>query len=174
MVTDPAADHQAIVESSYVNIPVISFCNTDSPTKYVDIAIPCNIKSIHSVGLMWWLLAREVKRMRGDISRITDWEIMPDLYFFREETKEEEEEAAIPEVTPAADTYNAVPAAPTDGFGALTDAPVSLEPQSMLAPNSTFPAKEEWVSTDTGANAEWGAEGGADWGADASAVDWAA
>merc|ERR1712023_317345 len=75
------------MESSYVNIPVISFCNTDSPTKYVDIAIPCNIKSIHSVGLMWWLLAREVRRMRGDTPRTIEWDVMPDLYFFREETK---------------------------------------------------------------------------------------
>lgn len=162
VVTDPRADHQAIVESSYVNIPVISFCNTDSPTKYVDIAIPCNINTINSVGLMWWLLAREVKRMRGDISRITEWEIMPDLYFYREETKEEEEEAAVPDVTPAADTYNAAPAV-TDGFTAIE--PVATEPQSMLAPNSTFPAKEEWVATETTAGAEWGADAGADWGA---------
>lgn len=173
VVTDPRADHQAIVESSYVNIPVISFCNTDSPTKYVDIAIPCNINTINSVGLMWWLLAREVKRMRGDISRITEWEIMPDLYFYREETKEEEEEATVPDVQPAADTYNAAPAVP-DGFAAIEPA-TTAEPVSMLAPNSTFPAKEEWVATETTtAGADWGADGNADWGASDTVVDWAA
>jgi len=176
VVTDPAADHQAIIESSYVNIPVISFCNTDSPTKYVDIAIPCNIKSIHSVGLMWWLLAREVRRMRGDTSRITDWDVMPDLYFFREETKEEEEEQAVPDVAPAADTYNAAPVVATDAFAIAATEPVALDPtqpQTMIAPPSTFATKEEWVSTEPAATAEWGAEGAtADWGADTGATDW--
>ena len=60
---------QAITEASYVNIPVIAFCDTDSPMKYVDIAIPCNTKAANSVGLMWWLLAREVNRLRGVVGR---------------------------------------------------------------------------------------------------------
>merc|ERR1712179_454010 len=72
IVTDPRADHQPITESAYVNIPLIALCNTDSPTRYVDIAIPCNNKSKHSVGLMWWFLAREVLRLRGTIPQTQD------------------------------------------------------------------------------------------------------
>merc|ERR1711939_963852 len=31
ILTDPRTDHQPIRESSYVNIPIIAFCDTDSP-----------------------------------------------------------------------------------------------------------------------------------------------
>lgn len=98
IVSDPRVDHQAIHEASYVNIPVISFTNTDSPMKNVDIAIPCNNKGIQSIGLMWWLLAREVLRLRGKIIvnktdfMLEEKVIMPDLYFYRDPEEQKKEE----------------------------------------------------------------------------------
>lgn len=82
IVTDPRTDAQAIKEASYVNIPVIALCDTDSPTEFVDVAIPTNNKGRHAIGCVWWMLAREVLRLRGTIyNRETPWETMVDLYF---------------------------------------------------------------------------------------------
>lgn len=99
VVSDPRIDHQALTEASYVNVPVIAFCNTDSPLKFIDIAIPCNLKNKYSIGLVWWLLAREVMLLRGKISRQTGFVVdgkvvMPDLYFHRDPQEAEKEEPA--------------------------------------------------------------------------------
>ncbi|XP_053462972.1 40S ribosomal protein SA-like [Nycticebus coucang] len=100
VVTDPRADHQPLTEASYINLPTIALGNTNSPLHYVDITIPCNNKGAHSVGLMWWMLAQEVLRMRGTISREHPWEVMPNLYFYRDpEEIEKEEQAAEKAVT---------------------------------------------------------------------------
>ena len=97
VVTDPRFDHQAIREASYVNIPVIAFCDTDAPLKFVDVAIPTNNKARHAVGLVWWLLAREVLRLRGTIPRTSDgWNVMVDMFFYRdpEEVERQQQEEA--------------------------------------------------------------------------------
>lgn len=60
------------------------------------------IKNKHSVGLMWWFLAREVLLLRGKINRQTgfvvdDKVVMPDLYFYRDPQEQEKEEPTEPE-----------------------------------------------------------------------------
>jgi len=95
VVTDPRIDSQAIKEASYVNIPVISFCDSESPLRFIDVAIPANNKAKHSIGLLYWMLAREVLRLRGTIERGA-WDVPVDLFFYRdpEELKKEEEAQA--------------------------------------------------------------------------------
>ncbi|MBW02369.1 40S ribosomal protein SA, partial [Eschrichtius robustus] len=91
VVTDPRADLQPLTGACYINLPPVALCNTDSPLCYVDIAVPCNNKGAHSVGLMWWMLAREVLHMRGTMSCEHPWEVMPDLCFYRDPEEIEKE-----------------------------------------------------------------------------------
>ncbi len=44
IITNPNVDHQAVDEASFVNIPVIAFCDPSTSLRYIDISIPANNK----------------------------------------------------------------------------------------------------------------------------------
>jgi small subunit ribosomal protein SAe len=83
MVTDPRSDRQAVVEASYVNIPCIGLCDTDSSTEFIDVAIPCNNRSTESISMIYYLLAKEILVLRGQLKRNQEWEELVDLFYYR-------------------------------------------------------------------------------------------
>eukprot|EP00301_Raphidiophrys_heterophryoidea_P002120 c10992_g1_i1.p1 GENE.c10992_g1_i1~~c10992_g1_i1.p1 ORF type:complete len:301 (-),score=75.20 c10992_g1_i1:163-1014(-) len=132
IVADPRADHQAITEASYANIPVIAFCDTDSPIEGIDIVIPCNNKGRLAIGLLFWLLARELLTMRGTVNAANPWTEIVDLFFYRdpddiEKPKDKEAAAGGEDWTGGnADAVGDWGAdAPTTDWGAEPAAPVA-------------------------------------------------
>jgi small subunit ribosomal protein S2 len=67
IVSDPRADAQAVKEASSVGIPVVALCSTDNEFVGVDLVIPTNNKGRRALAVIYWLLARQVLRERGEL-----------------------------------------------------------------------------------------------------------
>jgi len=65
VVTDPIGDSQAVKEAVDVGVPVIAMCDTNNMTTHIDIVIPTNNKGRKALALIYWLLAKEITRLRG-------------------------------------------------------------------------------------------------------------
>jgi len=192
LVTDPRLDHQAITEASYVNIPVIALCNTDSPLKLVDIAIPGNNKGTKSIGLLWWMLAREVSILKGETARDPRGtfrtkdgkEIMLDLYFYRDpEETEKEQKVEKPKDIGAAAPYTeqehwgqelGAPAIPdwsteaegAPGLGAVPGGLAGFGTAAPIVHDWAAETAQEWSATKTAQQQpaqEWGGGGADTW-----------
>ncbi len=73
IVTDPAADQQALREAINSRIPVIGLCDANNETKYVDLVIPANNKGRRSLAIVYWLLTREILKIKGTIESNEDF-----------------------------------------------------------------------------------------------------
>ncbi len=67
LVSDPRADAQAIRESTKIGIPVVALCSTDNDFTNIDLVIPTNNKGRRALAVIYWLLARQVLRERGEL-----------------------------------------------------------------------------------------------------------
>ncbi len=65
LVTDSWPDRNAIQDALRVGVPVIALCDTNNTANDIDLVVPCNNKGKKSLGLLFYLLAREYMKNRG-------------------------------------------------------------------------------------------------------------
>lgn len=83
IVTDPWPDRNIIKDSLKVGIPIIGLCDTNNQSNNLDLVMPCNNKGRKSLGLVFWILAREYLKKRGVIK--SDSEFKETIETFCEE-----------------------------------------------------------------------------------------
>lgn len=67
LVTDAWPDRNAVMDANKIGIPVVALCDTNNHANFIDLVVPCNNKGKKSLGLLFWLLAVEYLRIRGQI-----------------------------------------------------------------------------------------------------------
>jgi len=90
VVSDPRADSQAVKEASSVGIPVVALCSTDNEFAGIDLVIPTNNKGRRALAVIYWLLARQVLRERGELP--PDKDLPATIEDFEAKISREEEE----------------------------------------------------------------------------------
>lgn len=66
IVTDPSADYQVIREAVKAGIPIVAICDSNTRLKNIDLTIPGNAKGKNSLALIYWILTREVLRIKSE------------------------------------------------------------------------------------------------------------
>jgi len=68
LATDSWPDRNAIKDAIQIGLPVIALCDTNNQSNEIDLVVPCNNKGKKSLGLLFYILAREYLKIRGVLS----------------------------------------------------------------------------------------------------------
>lgn len=69
LATDAWPDRNAIKDAMLIGIPVIALCDTNNQANEIDLVVPCNNKGKKSLGLLFYILAREYLRNRNALAK---------------------------------------------------------------------------------------------------------
>ncbi|MFH1770436.1 MAG: 30S ribosomal protein S2 [archaeon] len=69
MVVDPWPDKNTVNDALKMGIPVIALCDTNNQSNNIDLVVPCNNKGKKSLGLLFYLLAKNYALNKGIIKK---------------------------------------------------------------------------------------------------------
>jgi len=68
VVADAWPDRNAVKDAMQMGIPVIALCDTNNQANDTDLVVPCNNKGKKSLGLIFYVFAREYLKQRGQLA----------------------------------------------------------------------------------------------------------
>ena len=80
IVTDPWPDKDAVRDAVSTGAAVIAMCDTNNESNYIDLVVPCNNKGKKSLGLFFYILAREYMKGKGMIKSEKEMKVSIDKF----------------------------------------------------------------------------------------------
>lgn len=80
VAVDPWPDRNAIMDAVKAGMVVVALCDTNNEANYIDLVVPCNNKGKKSLGLIFWILAKEYLKNRGLIKTDKEFKIKLDEF----------------------------------------------------------------------------------------------
>lgn len=91
IITEPESDIQAIKEATKVRAIVVALASTNNSLRNIDLVVPVNNKGRKSLGLVFWLLAREFLKAKGEITNDEEFQkALEDFEHPQREAKEDQ------------------------------------------------------------------------------------
>ena len=72
LVTDAWPDRNVVKDAMQIGMLVIALCDTNNQSNEIDLVVPCNNKGKKSLGLLFYILAREYLKLRGTLGQEQD------------------------------------------------------------------------------------------------------